>query len=92
MSPSPNPLYFNDKKNPNRWMERKVALVQLAKMLDKDSYSSNSIQRDTAIEGGGYLTMDDNDEIKVVTPQKSLNNRSAGIYSTLNNIDDEQPD
>jgi recombination protein RecT len=92
MSPSPNPLYFNDKKNPNRWMERKVALVQLAKMLDKDSYSSNSIQRDTAIEGGGYLTMDDNDEIRVVTPQKSINNRSAGIYSTLNNIDDEQPD
>ena len=86
MSPRPNDLYFNDKKNPNRWMEKKVALVQLSKMLDKDSYSSNSIQRDIALEGGGYLTMGDNDEIKIVEAQKSLNNRTTGIYSTLNNI------
>ena len=83
---SPNDLYFNDVKNPNRWMEKKCALVQLSKTLDKDFYGAKAIEMDGIIEGGAVLTLDSNNQVKVVegTPVKPT--RFRNIYSTLNSL------
>lgn len=86
MSKYDNELYFNDKKNPNRWMERKAALIQLSKMLPKDYYSKKAISMDGMMEGGAILTLDENNQVKIIegTPiQKPTRFRS--IYSTISN-------
>jgi recombination protein RecT len=75
-------LYFNDTTNPNRWMERKCALIQLAKLLDKDFYGNKAIELDNKLEVGSYLTLDENDKVKVVESKPS---RFRDIYGTLSN-------
>lgn len=83
LSKYPNDLYFNDKMGINRWMERKVVLVQLSKMLPKDYYSKKAIGMDNMIESGALLTLDDNNNVKVIegTPVKPT--RFRNIYGTL---------
>jgi len=82
----PNTLYFNDKENPNRWMEKKSALMQLSKLLDKDYYGSKAIELDSRVEGGAILTLDANDQVKLIegTPVKPT--RFRNIYGTLNSM------
>ena len=84
MSKYENDLYFNDKMGINRWMERKCVLIQLSKMLPKDYYSKKAISMDGMMDGGAMLTLDDNNQIKVVegTPIKPA--RFRNIYGTLN--------
>lgn len=84
MSKNSNNLYFNDRSNPNRWMEKKAALIQLSKMLPKDYYSKKAISIDQSVEGGSVLTLDENNQIKIVegTPVKPT--RFRNIYGTLN--------
>lgn len=84
MSKNSNSLYFNDRSNPNRWMEKKAALIQLSKMLPKDYYSKKAISIDQSVEGGSVLTLDENNQIKIVegTPVKPT--RFRNIYGTLN--------
>jgi len=75
ISPYPNSLYFNDTMGINRWMERKVALTQLSKMISKDFYSQKAISIDAISEGGGYLELDSDggvDVIKGVKTKKSM--------------------
>lgn len=83
-----NDLYFNDTSGINRWMERKTALNQLAKMLPKDYYSKTGIGIDNMLEGGAYITLDENgNEIKVIdSPSKRINLRTKNIYQTINDI------
>jgi phage RecT family recombinase len=81
----PNSLYFNDKGNPNRWMEKKCALVQLAKTLDKDFYGSKFIGMDAAIEGGSFLTLE-NDKIKLIEGAAVPPARFRDVYGTLNKL------
>lgn len=88
LSKYPNDLYFNDKMGINRWMERKVVLVQLAKMLPKDYYSKKAISMDGMMEGGAVLTLDENNEIKVVNNYQSKPSRLRNIYGALNNADE----
>jgi recombination protein RecT len=90
LSKYPNDLYFNDKMGINRWMERKVVLVQLSKMLPKDYYSKKAIGMDNMLEGGAILTLDDNNNIKIVegTPVKPT--RFRNIYGTLNTPEDTE--
>jgi recombination protein RecT len=89
LSKYPNDLYFNDKMGINRWMERKVVLVQLAKMLPKDYYSKKAISMDGMMEGGAVLTLDENNEIKVVNNyHQAKPSRLRNIYGALNNAEE----
>jgi len=82
----PNELYFNDAKNPNRWMEKKCALIQLSKTLDKDFYGSKAIEMDATIDGGALLTLDQNDKIKLIDGAAIKPTRFRNIYGTLNQL------
>ncbi len=84
MSKYENDLYFNDKMGINRWMERKVVLTQLAKMLPKDYYSKKAISMDNMVEGGAMLTLDENNQIKIVESTTSKPSKFRSIYGTLN--------
>jgi recombination protein RecT len=84
MSKNTNDLYFNDKMGINRWMERKCVLIQLSKMLPKDYYSKKAISMDNMVEGGAYLTLDDNNQVKVVEGTPIKPTRFRNIYGTLN--------
>jgi recombination protein RecT len=92
MSKNSNGLYFNDRQNPARWMEKKCVLIQLSKMLPKDYYSKKAISLDQSVEGGSVLTLDENNQIKIVegTPIKPM--RFRQIYSTLNAPKPEIPE
>lgn len=85
-----NRLYFNDKEGSNRWMEKKAVLIQLAKMLPKDYYSTRALSFDNNIEGGGYLTLDDSNQIKIISPTSVNRNNKGGWYGTKN-MDLEPP-
>lgn len=87
MSKNNNDLYFNDQKNPNRWMEKKCCLIQLSKLLDKDYYGTKAIELDGKLEGGATLELD-GDQVKVIdnkTTQKP--ERFRNVYDTLNKLE-----
>ena len=65
-----NNLYFNDVKSPNRWMEKKCCLIQMSKLLDKDYYGQKAIELDSRLEGGAILTLDSQDQIKLIDANK----------------------
>jgi len=82
-----NDLYFNDKMGVNRWMERKVVLNQLSKMLPKDYYSKKAIGVDNMVDGGAILTLDENNQVKIVEGTPIKPTRYRNIYGTLSNIE-----
>lgn len=84
MSKYENDLYFNDKKNPNRWMERKAVLVQLSKMLPKDYHSKKAIGMTGALDVGNYLTLDEDNKIKIIEGASVRPTRYRNVYGTLN--------
>jgi recombination protein RecT len=88
MSKYENDLYFNDKMGINRWMERKCALIQLSKMLPKDYYSKKAIGMDSMLEGGAMLTLDENNQIKIVEGTPIKPTRFRNIYGTLNSTEE----
>jgi recombination protein RecT len=78
-----NEYYFNDKKDPENWMIKKVVLKQLAKTLPKqDDRIKHAISTDDKIEGGGYLMVDDNDNLKLVQGN-IIGKRKNSLYSIL---------
>jgi recombination protein RecT len=81
----PNELYFNDKSNPNRWMEKKCALVQLSKLLDKDYYGTKAIELDARLEGGAYVTLE-NEQVKLIEGAAVKPARFRNIYGTLDKL------
>jgi recombination protein RecT len=82
-----NDLYFNDAKGNNRWMERKAALIQLSKMLPKDYYAKKAISMDSQLEGGALLTMDEDNKVKIISPNPVRQKNK--VYGTLLNIEDD---
>jgi phage RecT family recombinase len=84
MSKYENSLYFNDKMGINRWMERKVVLTQLSKMLPKDYYSKKAISMDNMMDGGAMLTLDENNQVKIIEGTPIKPTRFRNIYGTLN--------
>jgi recombination protein RecT len=89
--PIPSDMYFNDAKDPNFWMLKKIALKQLAKLLPKDNYGTMGLGIDDKIEGGNILTLDENESI-VVTPiakPSKFNKNKRNIYQTLVNSDND---
>jgi phage RecT family recombinase len=83
-----NDLYFNDKKDPNMWMVRKTALFQLAKLLPKDFYAKKAIDMDGQLEGGAYLSLDDENNIKIVDGKKIASTKQASVINTFNSLPD----
>lgn len=78
-----NKLYFNDKKDPNMWMEKKCALVQLAKSLPKDYYATQALAIDQAVEGGAYLTVGE-DNRPVLKDEDVSKLKQANVINTFN--------
>jgi recombination protein RecT len=85
-----NDLYFNDKMGINRWMEKKVALIQLSKMLPKDYYSKKAISIDGLVSRGAVLSLDEDNKVKIVEGTPVQPTRFRNIYGTLGNIDNAE--
>lgn len=83
-----NDLYFNDRMGINRWMEKKAVLIQLSKLLQKDYYSKKAISYDNMLEGGAYLTLDENNQIKMVEGAAVKPKRFRDIYGAFSSNDD----
>jgi phage RecT family recombinase len=90
MSKYNNKLYFNDKENPNRWMEKKCCLIQLAKMLDKDYYGTKAIELDNRLEGGATLTLDEQDKVRLIEGAAVKPSRYRNIYGSLKSLPSQE--
>lgn len=89
----PSDYYFNDKKDPEKWLLKKVVLKQLSKLMPKeDDRLLKAVSFDDNLEGGGYLVLDDTDTVRVVqgtiigrhTPNK--NKKKNNIYQTMKDL------
>lgn len=83
MSKYDNDLYFNDKDSPNRWMERKTVLLQLAKMLPKDYYGKKAAELDGKLSSGATLSLEGESEVKIIEGSVIRPKRFRDIYSQL---------
>jgi recombination protein RecT len=83
-----NELYFNDRKDPNFWMARKTALIQLAKLLPKDYYGKQAVDLETRIEGGAYLSLDEDNQIKIVEAKQISTVKQPSAIKTFNSLPD----
>jgi len=66
-----NDLYFNDAKDSQFWMLKKIVLKQLSKLLPKDSLGSRALSFDDQVEGGAVLTLDDEERVIIMNDKKS---------------------
>jgi hypothetical protein len=84
-----NDLYFNDKKDPNKWMLRKIALVQLSKMLPKDFHGKKAVELDSHLEGGATIAWDDEQkQVIVIDGKKITPTKQASVSNTLGSLPD----
>lgn len=83
-----NHLYFNDKKDPQMWMVRKTALIQLSKMLPKDFYGKKAVEMDNQLEGGAYLSLDEDNNIKIIDGKRVATVKQASAINTFNSLPD----
>lgn len=88
MSKYNNDLYFNDKKDPNMWMVKKVALVQLAKLLPKDYYGKKAVEMENRLEGGAMLVLDEDNNVKIVDGNKIVTTKYASVKNTISQLPD----
>ena len=82
MSKYPNALYGSN-KDPQGWMYKKTVIKQLSKTLPKDYYGKRGISVDDKVEGGGYLKLDDDNNIMFVDGKKIVPKRSKSVYANL---------
>lgn len=80
LNKSNNKMYFNDKKDPNHWMIKKLAIKQLAKLIPKDYYTKKALEFDNAFEGGAYLEMDNQTNRLKLVDTESAPKKKSGIY------------
>ena len=84
---TPSEYYFNDKKDPEKWLLKKVVLKQMSKLMPKeDDRLLKAVSFDDNVEGGGYLMLDENDTVRVVHGTiigKSNNRKKPSIYQNL---------
>ena len=81
-----NDLYFNDSKDPQMWMVRKTALIQLSKMLPKDFYGKKAIEMDNQLEGGAYLSLDEDNNIKIIDGKRVASAKQPSAINTFNSL------
>jgi recombination protein RecT len=85
-----NSLYFNDAKDPEYWMLRKTALIQLSKLLPKDLFGSEAIDMANKIESGAIFTLDENNNIKIIdgNVMPTMQNKKKNMSQFLDSIPD----
>jgi recombination protein RecT len=87
---TPSEYYFNDKKDPEKWLLKKVVLKQMSKLMPKeDDRLLKAVSFDDNVEGGGYLVLDENDTVRVVQGTiigKHNVNKKRSIYDNLTNF------
>ena len=87
---TPSEYYFNDKKDPEKWSLKKVVLKQMSKLMPKeDDRLLKAVSYDDNVEGGGYLVLDDNDNVRVVQGTiigKQNNRKKISIYQNLSDL------
>jgi recombination protein RecT len=82
--PNTNELHFNDNKDSQFWMLKKIVLKQLAKLLPKDMIGSKAISIDDQMEGGSLLGLDANEQVIVLEDKsKLIRTKSGGLYAKL---------
>lgn len=81
-----NDLYFNDSKDPQMWMVRKTALIQLSKMLPKDFYGKKAVEMDNHLEGGAYLSLDEDNNIKIIDGKRVASAKQPSAINTFNSL------
>lgn len=82
MSKYPNQLYGSN-KDPQGWMYKKTVIKQLSKTLPKDYYGKRGLSVDDKVEGGGYLKLDEDNNIMFVDGKKIIPKRSKSVYANL---------
>jgi hypothetical protein len=88
MSRYENNLYFNDKSDPNFWMVKKTALIQLAKLLPKDYYGKKAVELDNNLEGGAILTLDEDNQVRIIDGKSFAPVKKPSIAQTINSLPD----
>jgi recombination protein RecT len=87
---TPSEYYFNDKKDPEKWLLKKVVLKQMSKLMPKeDDRLLKAISYDDNVEGGGYLVLDENDSVRVVQGTiigRQKPNKKSSIYQTISKL------
>jgi recombination protein RecT len=92
MSKYNNELYFNDRKDPQMWMVKKTALIQLAKLLPKDYYGTKAVELDSHLEGGAILSLDDDNKVKIIDGKRVSIVKQPNVMNTFANLPDlEEP-
>jgi len=90
MLETPSEYYFNDKRDPEKWLLKKVVLKQMSKLMPKeDDRLLKAVSFDDNVEGGGYLVLDDNDSVRVVQGTvigKQNNRKKISIYQNLTDL------
>ena len=90
MQKTPNHLYFNDSKDPQHWMIKKIVLKQLSKTLPKEDLKlQKAISLDDHVEGGDYIVVDESDNVNLIRGKMVGKNP---LYTNLTkslDIDDE---
>jgi recombination protein RecT len=90
---TPSEYYFNDKKDPEKWLLKKVVLKQMSKLMPKeDDRLLKAVSFDDNVEGGGYLVLDENDTVRVVQGTiigKHNTNKKGSIYHNLTNFSEK---
>jgi len=87
---TPSEYYFNDKKDPEKWLLKKVVLKQMSKLMPKeDDRLLKAVSFDDNVEGGGYLVLDENDSVRVVQGTiigRQKPNKKNSIYQTISKL------
>lgn len=88
-----NELYFDDNKDPMMWMPKKTCIKQLAKLLPKDYYQSKALAIDDNVEGGAYLTLDEDNKPIIIQQAKPIRaTKKTNLYAALNNLSQDGVD
>ena len=69
-------------------MVRKTTLIQLSKMLPKDYYGKKAVEMDNQLEGGAFLSLDENNEVKIINNKKQSSGKQGNSISTLTSLPD----
>lgn len=80
---NPNSLYFDDKKDSQFWMLKKIVLKQLAKLLPKDNLGLRALAIDDQMEGGAVISLDENEQVVVLDEKKQQSKSSNALYDSL---------
>ena len=92
MSKYNNELYWNDAKDPQMWMVKKTALIQLAKLLPKDYFGTKAVELDSKLEGGAVLSLDENNQVKIIDGKKVSIIKQQNVLKTFANLPDLDED